>query len=110
MLDAIRTAVRFRPSPQKVTTEAVLVPEWLMGWIANPLFVSSILTQHSRGYSSIGRALGLQPRGRRFDSYYLHADVKKYVVKELCGILCILPIKTDNWKGCQLGQSDYLNE
>ena len=76
MLDAIRTAVRFRPSPQEVTTEAVLVPEWLMGWIANPLFVSSILTQHSRGYSSIGRALGLQPRGRRFDSYYLHADVK----------------------------------
>ena len=49
MLDAIRTAVRFRPSPQEVTTEAVLVPEWLMGWIANPLFVSSILTQHSTG-------------------------------------------------------------
>ena len=110
MLDAIRTAVRFRPSPQKVTTEAVLVPEWLMGWIANPLFVSSILTQHSRGYSSIGRALGLQPRGRRFDSYYLHADVKKYVVKNCVGYECILPIKMDNWKGCRIWQSDYLNE
>ena len=49
LYEAVKTAVRFRPSPQKVTTEAVLVPEWLMGWIANPLFVSSILTQHSTG-------------------------------------------------------------
>ena len=31
-----------------VSSTYVVVPEWLRGWIANPLFVGSIPTHHSR--------------------------------------------------------------
>ena len=39
---ALDKLVRVHCNPQNV-----LVPEWLRGWIANPLFVGSIPTQHS---------------------------------------------------------------
>ena len=40
---ALHSLVRVLCNPKNV-----LVPEWLRGWIANPLFVGSIPTQHSK--------------------------------------------------------------
>ena len=34
--------------PRWVAHNYVVVPEWLRGWIANPLFVGSIPTHHSK--------------------------------------------------------------
>ena len=36
-----------------VSSTYVVVPEWLRGWIANPLFVGSIPTHHSKEMQNI---------------------------------------------------------
>ena len=36
-----------------VSSTNVVVPEWLRGWIANPLFVGSIPTHHSKKMQNI---------------------------------------------------------
>ena len=39
--------------PRWVAHNYVVVPEWLRGWIANPLFVGSIPTHHSKKMQNI---------------------------------------------------------
>ena len=46
--------------------------EWLIGWIANPLFGGSIPSLYSiRDVVQSGRTLALGVRGRRFKSCHL---------------------------------------
>jgi len=39
-------------------------------------------TKNQRGYSSAGRATGLQPVGRRFDPVYLHQSLNSFIAQE----------------------------
>ena len=52
-----------------------------------------------RGHSSVGRALALQARGRRFDPGWLHSVRESPTVTYGCRAFSILALKTEQCRG-----------
>ena len=84
-------------NPRTCTPTCTLVYRLGLAETENPLIYGTKAAQ--RGHSSVGRALALQARGRRFDPGWLHLDKERPDSQlRLPGFLVVGPAWAMTWR------------